>query len=229
MIKLITDNCPSLGTIAGVGTVGLLSTTFVLSLLMFIHLNDPNFSISKGLEDLSQCLGEEWTVGIGATSLVAAVGLTILLYRSRHKPPERMPETSAPETAPQRAVSLPLLHCYVRMGDLQKVKYLVEVEKDSINQCTPTPDDNGECFTPLYYALQRKNNEIARFLIENGAELECVHRNGERLTFLQARGIPLQWIERGVGYDFRQKAFLESTCVSLRMQWLQSQSCKRHT
>lgn len=105
----------------------------------------------------------------------------------------------------------------IRSNDLQKVKTLIESDKTFVKR----KDNYGD--TPLHIAALVDNDEIARLLIEHGADLEVQNgsfytplmlaglkvtkvlvKNGADINFVSSNGqitalyVALMWKEKGV-------------------------------
>ena len=78
----------------------------------------------------------------------------------------------------ERAVYIKMLYMSARDGDFDMVKLLIEKKKVSPNE---TIDDHG---FPLHFAIKFHHNDIAKYLVEHGAEINSINpSNASALHF----------------------------------------------
>ncbi len=74
--------------------------------------------------------------------------------------------------APSFAADTPPIHQAIRAGDLEKVKEILNADPAQIN----TPDPNGNEKAPLLTAVASRYRNIVAFLIDEGADVNMMHK-----------------------------------------------------
>ena len=70
------------------------------------------------------------------------------------------------------------MYVYIKFNT-QNLSLFQDVVKTEINHCDVNSRDNAG-YTPLHEACMNGHMTVAKFLIENGADLKCVSYDGTR-------------------------------------------------
>ncbi|KAJ3649407.1 hypothetical protein Zmor_021153 [Zophobas morio] len=118
----------------------------------------------------------------------------------------------------QRNDEPPLIYC-IRQNKFDLAKYLIH---KGANACLPDKQDNGADFTihtALITAVDTRNAEMIKFLVEKGASLKVTDQNGYTpfLKLIRLMDFPMvkYLVERGV--DINQKSKDNQTALSISL------------
>jgi len=115
----------------------------------------------------------------------------------------------------------------IQKGDLERVKQLVKEDPRVVNQVSNDDGGDKEGMTPLFTSMATDHDDIAKFLIDNGADLKATV-SPMKLTVLAYRGthgseeIVELLVAKGLDINIKMESGMTPLHMACSRRWLQN-------